>query len=110
MDDANDWSAQDSSRKRVVNATNKEKERIPRNRPLLQRSDPSSVWFLAGSFCLSQHQSRISGRCFVISHESLRFLSVVRCQIMRPSKTDGLKPKLRLHFERSRRIAGRDHI
>src|SRR5580692_2561136 len=65
---------------------------------------------LPGSLRLSQHHSRLPSCFFVISYEALRFFSFVRCQIVRPPKPDRLKPKFRLHDERSSCVPGRDHI
>src|ERR1700687_1575598 len=62
------------------------------------------VWSLTSCLRLSQHHSRLPGRRFVVPHHSLRFLRLIRCQIMRPPKPDGLKPKFRLHLERSRGV------
>ena len=83
---------------------------LPVSRPSSPTIRSFPVWSLPNSLCLSQHHSRPPGRRFVIPHHSLRFLRLVRCQIMRPPKPDGLKPKFRIHFERSRCIPGRDHI
>src|SRR3984957_20862158 len=58
----------------------------------------------------SQDLSRPPGRLFVISHHALRLLRLIRRQIVGPPKPDRLKPKLRLHLERSYCIPGRDYI
>jgi hypothetical protein len=79
---------------------------LPVSRPSSPTIRSSPVWSLPSSLCLSQHHSRPPGRRFVIPHHSLRFLRLVRCQIMRPPKPDGLKPKFRSDSERSRCVPG----
>ena len=61
---------------------------------------------LVSSLGLSQHHGGSLRRRFVIPHQALRLVRLVWCEIMRPTKSDRLKPQFRLDLERSRSISG----
>ena len=61
----------------------------------------------ARTFALATVSEALAAQAIVVANESLCFGRVVRFEVLRPAKSDRLKPELDVHLERSLRARRR---